>query len=89
MLPSIALIAGGAYVLSDGGSAGIGAGAVMVAVGLVGFAVSSVISSTLRQIFAVALYRYTTAGEAPQGFSASDLENAVRSKHGKAGLAPA
>lgn len=89
VLPSVALIVGGGYILSEGGSAGVGAGAVMIAIGLVGFAASAVISSTLRQVFAVALYRYATAGEAPQGFSASDLEHAVRSKRGGAGLAPA
>jgi hypothetical protein len=34
----------------------------------------------MRQIFAVALFRFTTSGEAIGGFDSADLEHAVRVK---------
>jgi uncharacterized protein DUF6159 len=44
------------------------------------FAGAAVLSNALRQIFAVALFRFTTSGEAIGGFDAADLEHAVRVK---------
>jgi hypothetical protein len=38
-------------------------------------------------VFAVALYRFTTTGEAVGGFQAEDLQNAIRTRGG--GPAPA
>jgi hypothetical protein len=80
MLPAMALMAAGILILSDGGSAGIGGGAVLLAVGAVLFAGAAVLSNALRQIFAVALFRFTTSGEAIGGFQTTDLENAVKVK---------
>jgi hypothetical protein len=80
MLPALALMTVGVVILSDGGSAGIGGGAALLAVGAVLFAVAAVLSNALRQIFAVALFRFTTSGEAIGGFEADDLERAVRVK---------
>ena len=82
MLPAIALMAAGVLILSEGGSAGIGGGAVLLALGAVLFAAAAVLSNALRQVFAVALFRFTTSGEAIGGFSTADLENAVRVKGG-------
>jgi hypothetical protein len=80
MLPAMALMAVGALILSDGGSAGIGGGAALLALGAVLFAGAAVLSNALRQIFAVALFRFTTSGEAIGGFDTADLEHAVRVK---------
>ena len=80
MLPALALVVIGVMVLSDSGSAGIGGGAALLALGAVLFAAGAVLSNALRQIFAVALYRFTTTGEALGGFEAAQLENAVRVK---------
>jgi hypothetical protein len=80
MLPAIALVAIGVVILSDGGSAGIGGGAALLALGAVVFAGAAVLSNALRQIFAVALFRFTTSGEAIGGFDTADLEHAVRVK---------
>lgn len=90
MLPAIALIAGGALMISgDEGNAGVLAGGgLLIAIGFVVFAVAAVVASALRQVFAVALYRYATAGVVPQGFAADDLENAVH-RRGHHGLATA
>jgi hypothetical protein len=82
LLPAIALIVVGVLVLSDGGSAGIGGGAVLLALGAILFAVGILISGALRQIFAVALYRFTTTGEAVGNFSAEDLQKAIRTRGG-------
>jgi Family of unknown function (DUF6159) len=87
MLPALALIAGGVLILSDGGSAGIGGGAVLLALGAILLAAGIVLSSALRQIFAVALYRFTTTGEVVGGFETADLRNAIRTRGG--GPAPA
>lgn len=87
LLPAIALVVVGVLVLSDGGSAGIGGGAVLLALGAVLFAIGLLISGALRQVFAVALYRFTTTGEAVGGFDAEDLRNAIRTRGG--GPAPA
>lgn len=90
MLPAVALIAVGVLVLSgsDDGSAVLAGGGLLVALGFVLLAASTVLASALRQVFAVALYRYATAGLAPQGFSTEDLEQAVH-RRGHSGLAPA
>ena len=84
MLPAMALIAIGVVILSDGGSAGIGGGAALLTLGAVLFAGAAVLSNALRQIFAVALFRFTTSGEAIGGFDAADLEHAVRVKRRQA-----
>ena len=63
-IPAIALVAIGVVILSDGGSAGIGGGAALLTLGAVLFAGAAVLSNALRQIFAVALFRFTTSGEA-------------------------
>jgi hypothetical protein len=81
----MAMIAGGVYILSDAGSAGVGGGAALLAVGAVLFAAGAVLSGALRQIFAVVLYRFTTSGEALGGFDPAQLENAVRVKGRKPG----
>jgi Family of unknown function (DUF6159) len=78
MLPAIGIGVIGVLILSDGGSAGIGGGAVLLALAALLFAAGVLISGALRQIFAVALYRFTTTGEAVGGSEAADLERAVR-----------
>jgi hypothetical protein len=82
ILPAIALLVVGVLVLSDGGSAGIGGGAILLALGAVLFAIGVLISGALRQVFAVALYRFTTTGEALGGFQAEDLQRAIRTRGG-------
>jgi uncharacterized protein DUF6159 len=89
MLPAIALIVVGVLVLGgDDGAALLAGGGLLIAIGFVLLAVSTVLASALRQVFAVALYRYATAGVAPQGFSTQDLEQAVH-RGGQTGFAPA
>jgi hypothetical protein len=78
MLPGIAVVVVGVLVLSDAGSAGVGAGAVLIGIGAILFAAGVILSGALQQIFAVVLYRYTTSGEALGGFTAQDLERSVR-----------
>jgi hypothetical protein len=60
------------------------AGALLVVVGVVILAVAMVVSRPLSGIFGVALYRYALDGEAVGGFSADELESAVRTKGGPA-----
>jgi hypothetical protein len=55
---------------------------VLLAVAAVLLAAGIVISGALRQVFAVALYRFTTTGEAVGGFEAADLQRAVRVRGG-------
>jgi len=79
MLPSILLALAGVLVWASAGFVG----ALLVILGVIGFAISAVISSALSGIFGVALYRYATDNEALGGFTAEELESAVRSKGGR------
>ena len=76
VLPGVALIAGGIAIWASSGFAG----AILVVIGVVILAVAMVISRALSGIFGVALYRYALEGEAVGGFSADELESAVRTK---------
>jgi hypothetical protein len=79
MLPSILLVVAGVLVWASSGFAG----ALLVILGVIGFAISALISSALSGIFGVALYRYATDGEAVGGFTAEELESAVKTKGGR------
>jgi hypothetical protein len=79
ILPSMLLIAGGVLVWATASFAG----ALLVVLGVIGFAISALISSALSGIFGVALYRYALDGEAVGGFTSEELESAVKSRHGR------
>lgn len=79
MLPALIVAGIGFAVLSGSGAAGL-VGEVLIAIGVVVFAIGAVVASALRQVFAVVLYRWATSGEAPQGFSTEDLQGAVRTR---------
>src|SRR5262249_37321510 len=78
MLPSILLVVAGILIWASAGFVG----ALLVILGVIGFAVSAVISSALSGIFGVALYRYALDGDAVGGFTSQELESAVRTKGG-------
>jgi len=79
ILPSMLLIAAGVLVWATASFAG----ALLVVLGVIGFAISALISSALSGIFGVALYRYALDGEAVGGFTSEELESAVKSRHGR------
>jgi hypothetical protein len=79
MLPSILLVVAGVLLWSSSGFAG----ALLVILGVIGFAIAALISSALSGIFGVALYRYATGGEALGPFTSEELETAVRTKGGR------
>jgi hypothetical protein len=76
VLPSAAVLVGGFALVSQSAAAGV----VLIALGAVGLALSMLVGSALRQVFAVALYRFALDGTAGAGFSAEDLQGAVRTK---------
>jgi hypothetical protein len=78
VLPSAIVIAAGVLVWASASFAG----ALLVVIGAIGLAISLLISKALNGIFGVALYRYTLDGEAIGGFTAEDLESAVKAKKG-------
>ena len=78
VLPGALLIVGGVLLWS---STTFGA-AVLVIVGAIVLAIALLISKALSGIFGVALYRYATGGEPVGGFTAAELESAVRRKKG-------
>jgi hypothetical protein len=78
MLPSAILVAIGIAIWVSASFAG----ALLVVLGVIGFVVSMLISNALSGIFGVALYRYALDGEAKGGFTAEELESAVRAKGG-------
>ncbi len=71
MLPSMALIAIGVLIWASTGFVG----ALLVVIGVIGFAIAMLISSALSGIFGVALYRYALDGETVGGFTAEELES--------------
>ena len=84
ILPSVLLIVAGVAIWSSAAFVG----ALLVIVGAVGLAISMLISSALNGVFGVALYRYALEGEAVGGFTAGELESAVKAKRGGPGPAP-
>jgi hypothetical protein len=59
------------------------AGALLLVLGVIGLAISVLVSSALSNIFGVALYRYALDGAAVGGFTAEELESAVKTKGGR------
>lgn len=78
VLPSAALIAGGIAVWASAGFAG----ALLVILGVIGLAISMVVSKALNGIFGVALYRYALDGETVGTFTSEELESAVKPRRG-------
>jgi hypothetical protein len=76
ILPSMLLIAAGVLIWASASFAG----ALLVVLGVIGFAISVLINSGLNGIFGVALYRYALGGETVGGFTAEELESAVKAK---------
>lgn len=79
VLPSVAMGTVGVLLWLDvPGEVAAAVGITLVVIGVLGLMVSSVVQSAIRQVFAVALYRYLGTGEIPPPFSAADIEHAVR-----------
>ncbi len=79
VLPSGLLIFAGFLIWASASFAG----ALLLVIGVIGLAISMLVSSALSNIFGVALYRYALDGEAVGGFTSEELESAVRSKGGR------
>jgi hypothetical protein len=79
VLPSGLLIFAGFLIWASASFAG----ALLLVIGVIGLAISMLISSALSNIFGVALYRYALEGQATGGFTAEELESAVRAKGGR------
>jgi Family of unknown function (DUF6159) len=78
VLPSALLIVVGFMIWASASFAG----ALLLVIGVIGLAISMLVSSALSNIFGVALYRYALDGEAVGGFTAEELNSAVRTKRG-------
>jgi uncharacterized protein DUF6159 len=79
VLPSALLIFAGFLIWASASFAG----ALLLVLGVIGLAISMLVSSALSNIFGVALYRYALDGEALGGFTAQELESAVKTKGGR------
>ena len=79
ILPSMALIAIGVVIWASASFAG----ALLVVLGVIGFAIGVLISSALSGIFGVALYRYALDGETVGGFTAEEFDSAVKARGGR------
>jgi hypothetical protein len=78
VLPSALLIFAGFLIWASASFAG----ALLLVLGVIGLAISMLVSSALSNIFGVALYRYALDGETVGGFTAEELESAVKPRHG-------
>lgn len=79
VLPSALLIFVGFLIWASASFAG----ALLLVLGVIGLAISMLVSSALSNIFGVALYRYALDGEAVGGFTTEELESAVKPKGGR------
>lgn len=79
VLPSALLIFAGFLIWASASFAG----ALLLVLGVIGLAISMLVSSALSNIFGVALYRYALEGEAVGGFTAQELESAVKPRGGR------
>jgi hypothetical protein len=84
VLPAAILIAAGVAIWSSASFAG----ALLVVIGALALAIALLVSKALSGIFGVALYRYALEGEAVGGFTAEELESAVRTKGGERAAPP-
>ncbi|HEX2160534.1 MAG TPA: DUF6159 family protein [Thermoleophilaceae bacterium] len=83
ILPSVLLIVLGLALWSnDGGGDAVALGAVLTLIGAAILCVSIVISQALRQVFGIALYRYTADGDVVAGFTEAELASAVKTRGG-------
>lgn len=71
-LPFIGLIIGGGVVMMNVTSLGIA----LIACGVIGLLIVSLVSSALSAIVQAAIYMYGSSGDAPSGFEASNLRGA-------------
>ena len=78
LLPAALLIGGGVLLWSSASFLG----AVLVVVGALVLAIAMLISRALSGIFGVALYRYALDNETVGGFTAEELESAVKPRRG-------
>ncbi len=79
ILPSMLLVGAGVVIWASAGFVG----ALLVVLGVIGFAISVLISSALSGIFGVALYRYALDNETVGGFTAEEMESAVKTRGGR------
>ena len=80
-LPAIGLmVLGFALWNNDGSGDAIAVGAVIALIGAVILVITLLIAQALRQIFGIALYRWTADGEVVAGFSESELSSAVKTR---------
>lgn len=79
VLPSALLIFAGFLIWASASFAG----ALLLVIGVIGLAISMLVSSALSNVFGVALYRYALDGNAVGGFTPQELESAVKAKHGR------
>jgi len=79
VLPAAAMIVLGVVIWSSASFLG----ALLVIVGALILAVALLVQKALSGIFGVALYRYALDGQAVGGFSAEELESAVKTKGGR------
>ena len=78
VLPSAILVAVGIAVWATASFVG----ALLLVLGVIGFAISMLVSSALSGIFGVALYRYALDNETVGGFTAEELDSAVKPRRG-------
>lgn len=79
ILPSIVVAGIGIVVWASASFVG----ALLLVLGVIGFAISVLINSALSGIFGVALYRYALDDETVGGFTAEEFESAVKPRGGR------
>ena len=81
ILPAALMIGIGVAIWTSSGPAG----AVLIMIGAIIFLIGMIIQKAMGGIFGVALYHYAAEGEAMGGFTAAELDSAVKLKNGATG----
>lgn len=80
-LPAILLIVVGLVLWNNDGSGdAVALGAVITLIGATILVVTLLVAQALRQIFGIALYRWTADGQVVAGFTEAEMESAVRTR---------
>ena len=80
-LPAVLFIIAGVFIFSTTAAGG----GILIAFGIVVLVVAALIQQALSTIFGVALYRWVSNKQAVGGFTAEEMQSAVRTKKGSLG----
>ncbi len=78
ILPGILLVLLGGWLAISGNATALGFGVGLIVLGILLFMIGALVLSTMRGIFSVVLFRFANEGTVEGGFTAEELQGAIR-----------